>query len=167
MGVNLIYMNFLIISIILTFVLIMLFNTYFIAKNHKELDSSDMKKANLILKIVRISPIIVLSIMLIVIGVYLKTKFIIRLSHAWVVMQFWIFSTLFYVTSILIRSTKKSAMILSVIAMLLSVWIAIYLTPLNHYENLLNNISIIIANILGFIMLGVAYFVIIVLQKEL
>ena len=60
----------------LTFVLIMLFNTYFIAKNHKESDSNDLKKANLILKIVRISPIIILSIILIVIGAYLKAKII-------------------------------------------------------------------------------------------
>ena len=100
-------MNFLIISIVLTFELIIIFNTYFISKNYKKLDSNGMKKANLILKIVRISPIIVLSIMLIVIGVYLKTKFIIRLSHAWAVRQFWIFSTLFYVTNILIRTTKN------------------------------------------------------------
>ena len=58
-------------------------------------------------------------------------------------------------------------MILSVTVMLLSVWIAIYLTPLNHYESLLNNINITIVNILGFIMLGIQYFVIIVLQNKL
>lgn len=160
-------MNFLIISIILTFILVILSNTYFVTKNYKKLNSNDTKKANLILKIVKIAPIIVLSTMLIIIVAYLKTKCIIRLSHAWVVMQFWIFSTLFYVTSILIRTTKKSAMILSASLMLLSVWIAIYLTPLNHYESLLNNINIIIVDILAFIMLCIAYFVIIVLQKKL
>ena len=160
-------MNYLIVSIALIFILIILFNTYFITENCEKLNQSNIKKVNLIIKIIKIAPVIVLLIMLIVISVYLKTKFIVRLSHAWFVLQFWIFSTLFYVFSILIGNIKKSAKIFSIIVMILSAWIAIYLTPLPHYESLLNDVNIIILNILGLIMLGIVYFVTIVLQKKL
>ncbi len=95
-----------------------------------------VKILNPMLKLTIIAPVIVLCIIVILTLTYFKSKFNIRLSHAWLVLSFWISDVIFYYTFAGLARIKKAGILLPVIGMILSTCIAIYITPLFRYEDL-------------------------------
>jgi hypothetical protein len=113
------------------------------------------KRLDRILKFVRLAPFLAIVVIWIVIVTYLKTEYYIRLSHAWLVVQFWMLSAIYYYLFMI--SNRKSK--LSIIGLVLSFAIAFYITPLNHYESVFNHINTLIPNIFALIMLSISYFI--------
>ncbi|MCM3767591.1 hypothetical protein [Neobacillus niacini] len=99
-----------------------------------------------LLNVVKVAPVIAFFILLGLVSLYFHTKAGIRLSHAWYDSQFWAYATLFY---FFYRLTKNK---LSLIFAALSIFIAIYNTPLFHYEHLFNGRSMIVSDIFGILM---------------
>ena len=54
---------------------------------------------------------------------------------------------------------KNLVIILPAIGMIVSICVAIYLTPLYQYENIFQNTNLLIPNFFGSIMLGASYYV--------
>lgn len=99
-----------------------------------------------LLQFVKFAPIIVFLVLFVLVLTYFQSKAGIRLSHAWYDSQFWAYSALIYC---FYRITKNK---LSVIFMLISFFIAIYNTPLFHYENLFIGRNVIISDLFGILM---------------
>lgn len=122
-------------------------------KYYDKINLKIKKRLDKMLKIIYFAPIIALGIIVIFIVAYFKSKAYIRLSHAWFVVNFWIYSVMFYYITILIAKTRKLAVILPIVGMIVSVAIAISLTVLQHYQSVFQNTNLMIPNIFGLIML--------------
>ena len=94
----------------------------------------------------KFAPVIALFILLILVLTFFHTKTEIRLSHAWFISQFWAYSTLLYLFFKIFKNK------LSLIFAALSIFIAIYNTPLFHYEQLFLDRNIIVSDIFGILM---------------
>ncbi|MGX9134742.1 hypothetical protein ACWV26_10220 [Rummeliibacillus sp. JY-2-4R] len=135
--------------LIFTCSLMFIYFNYFVLKNLIKSNQETYKINNRhirLLKLVKVAPIIAFLILLGLVLIYFHTKEEIRLSHAWYDSQFWAYATLlcfFY------RITKNK---LSLIFSVLSIFIAIYNTPLFHYEHLFVGSSIIVSDIFGILM---------------
>ncbi|CRK84816.1 hypothetical protein [Neobacillus massiliamazoniensis] len=127
-----------------------------VIKNVSFRDVRGKKRLDRILKFVRLAPFLAIVVIGILIVTYLKTKYYIRLSHAWLVVQFWMLSAIYYYLFMI--SNRKSK--LSIIGLVLSFAIAFYITPLNHYESVFNHIYTLIPNIFALIMLSISYIII-------
>ena len=111
------------------------------------------KRLDKMLKLIYLAPIIVLCIIIVLIFAYFKSKGYIRLSHAWLVVNFWMCSVIFYYVTILIAKIKKTIIIVPLIGMVMSVVIAI-----SNYESVFKNTNLIIPNLFGLIMLTICYY---------
>lgn len=110
-----------------------------------------------ILKFARLAPFIAVIIITILITTYLKTKFYIRLSHAWLAAVLWAMSAIYYYTFSLSRKVKKSLIALPAIGLLASISLAAYITPINHYEQIFHRLNLTIPNLAGLVFLLVLY----------
>lgn len=109
------------------------------------------------LKAAKFTPLIAIGVILVLIFSYFKSKGYIRLSHAFLVIDFWISSVIFYYITIVLIKIRKSVLLVPAVGMLISVFSAIYLTPLQHYENAFHYMNLVIPNIFGFILLAVFF----------
>lgn len=112
------------------------------------------------LKIIRFAPIIALGVIFILFLTYFKSKGYVRLSHAWLVVNFWSFSVIFYYIYMELLKLRNLNILLPLIGMIASAFAAIYLTPLKHYEVAFKHMNLIVPNILGACMLGLSYYMI-------
>lgn len=118
-----------------------------VAQKLNEKDSRPIHKRFLrLLQFVKVAPILAFLILVILVFTTLHTKPSIRLSHAWFVAQFWAYTPLMFA---LYKVTKiKLSMAFSVLSFL----IAIYTTPLFHYEHLFVGLNIMVSVIIGLVM---------------
>lgn len=98
------------------------------------------------LQFVKFAPIISFLILFILVLTFFHTKEGIRLSHAWYVAQFWAYTAFLYCSYAITK--KKSCLTL----MPLSLAIAIYNTPLFHYESVFIGRYILISDLFGILM---------------
>jgi hypothetical protein len=143
-------------SLLIVFLLIVSRGIFY--KYYGKINFNIKKQLDKMLKLIYFAPVIVLSIILILIFTYFKSKGYIRLSHAWLVISFWISSVIFYYISIVIAKLRKLIILLPAVGMVLSACIAIFLTPLPRYEGVFHNTNLIIPNLFGLIMLTVSYY---------
>ena len=126
--------------------------------NYNVINFKIKKRLDRILRLIYAAPVVVLAIILVLIFTYFKSKGYIRISHAWFVVNFWIYSVLFYYITIELTKIKKIAIAVPVIGMIVSIGSAIFLTALPHYESVFHNINLIIPNLFGVMMLIIAYY---------
>ena len=152
-------MLYLILGFSLLIIFLMIFSKNVFYRYYKEINLKIKKRMDTMLKFTKIAPVIVLFIIFILSLTYFKTKLDIRLSHAWLVLNFWICTMIFYYIIVEIARIRKLVIILPASGMILSTFIAIYLTPLYHYENIFQNTNLIIPNFFGVIMLITSYYI--------
>jgi hypothetical protein len=99
-----------------------------------------------LLQFVKIAPILAFLVLLVLVFTAFHTKEALRLSHAWYVAQFWACTAFLYCS---LAATKNK---LTLIPMLISFIIAIYNTPLFHYEKLFTARYVIVSDIFGVLM---------------
>lgn len=107
--------------------------------------SSNKRYLNL-LQFVKFAPLIALLVLFVLVLTTLHTKAGIRLSHAWYAAQFWAYYTFLFCSYMI---TKKKIFLFS---MIISLLIAIYNTPLFHFENLFIGHYVVVADIFGTLM---------------
>ncbi|WP_088070647.1 hypothetical protein [Gottfriedia luciferensis] len=132
--------------LIFTCSLVFIYFNHFVSKNLRAENPKSHelnKRLFRLLKLVKFAPVIAFFILIVLVSITLHTKPGIRLSHAWFVSQFWAYSTLLYS---IYKITKNK---LSLVFVLLSIIIAIYNTPLFHYEHLFLGHSVIVSDIFG------------------
>lgn len=124
------------IMLIFIFILVVYFGT--ISLKLKKYNSE--KRTDKITKplsiIIKISPIVGIVIFSILFTFILKGKFLERVTHSILVFAIWMYATKFY-QYILSYYKKKDILISSIIGMLFSVVLAIILTPLDWYVNMI------------------------------
>ncbi|MDP4086289.1 MAG: hypothetical protein Q8934_16975 [Bacillota bacterium] len=99
-----------------------------------------------LLQFVKFAPVIAFLVLLVLVLTYFHSKVEIRLSHAWFDSQFWAYTTFLYCFFVI---TKNK---LSLIFMAISLFIAIYNTPLFHYENLFIGRNVMVSDLFGILM---------------
>ncbi|MED0970497.1 MULTISPECIES: hypothetical protein [Bacillus cereus group] len=99
-----------------------------------------------LLQFVRIAPLIAVLVICILVLTTLHTKTGIRLSHAWYAAQFWAYYTFLYCIYMI---TRKKPLLFS---MVISLIMAIYYTPLFHFENQFIGLYVVVANICAILM---------------
>lgn len=123
-------------SIMLILVLVVYFGT--ISLKLKKYNSE--KRTDRVTKplsiIIKISPIVGIVIFSILFTFILKGRFLERVTHSILVFAIWMYATKFY-QYILSYYKKKDILISSIIGMLFSVVLAIILTPLERYVNMI------------------------------
>lgn len=152
-------MSYLILVLSLLVIFLMVFSKSIFYRYSEEINLKIKKRMDTMLKLTKIAPVIVLFIIFILSLTYFKSKLNIRLSHAWLVLNFWICTMIFYYIVAEIRKIRKLIILIPVCGMLISVCAAIYLTPLFHYESTFQNINLILPNFLGLIMLITSYYI--------
>ena len=124
------------IMLIFIFILVVYFGT--ISLKLKKYNSE--KRTDKITKplsiIIKISPIVGIVIFSILFTFILKGKFLERVTHSILVFAIWMYATKFY-QYILSYYKKKDILISSIIGMFFSVVLAIILTPLERYVNMI------------------------------
>ncbi|MDQ1143927.1 hypothetical protein QE429_000754 [Bacillus sp. SORGH_AS 510] len=123
-------------------------------KNVSFHEVQEKKRLDRILRFVRIAPFLAVIVIGIITITYLKTKYDIRLSHAWLTVQFWMFSAIYYYFFMLTKRKSK----LSMIGLVFSFAVAIYLTPIGHYETVISHMNLWIPNIFALFMLFISHF---------
>ncbi|MBZ9618333.1 hypothetical protein [Clostridium estertheticum] len=152
-------MSYLILGFSLLVIFLMISSKNIFYKYSDRINLKIKKRLDTMLKFTKIAPILVLFIILTLTLTYFKTKYAIRLSHAWLVLSFWMCTIIFYYIIAEIAIIKKVVIIIPTIGLIISMCNAIYLTPLLHYENIFQNINIMIPNFFGLIMLIIAYYI--------
>ena len=105
-------------------------------------------------------PILVSIIFIILFCTALKGRLVERSSHAVIVLSLWLYGTMFYV-NVLKYFKNKTLLIINIIGMISSIVLAIYLTPLDRY------VDVMFINIdkwtyaIGVVMLAIWYYVLI------
>ncbi|MED0981154.1 hypothetical protein P4T48_16830 [Bacillus paramycoides] len=99
-----------------------------------------------LVQFVRIAPLIAVLVICILVLTTLHTKTGIRLSHAWYAAQFWAYYTFLYCIYMITR--KKRLLFSMIIALIM----AIYYTPLFHFENQFIGLYVVVANICAILM---------------
>ncbi|KMY53015.1 hypothetical protein AC623_02595 [Bacillus sp. FJAT-27231] len=99
-----------------------------------------------LLHFVKFTPVIAFTILLFLVLTYFHSNTEIRLSHAWYDSQFWAYTALLYC---FFKLTKNK---LSLIFAAMSFFIAVYNTPLFHYESLFYGRYIIVSDLFGILM---------------
>ncbi|MEE6450196.1 hypothetical protein RAH41_06430 [Gottfriedia acidiceleris] len=135
--------------LILTCSLVFIYFNYSVTKDLLKANSKMVKLNSRFIKllnIVKFAPVIAFSILLVLVLLYFHTKSGIRLSHAWYISQFWAYATLFYFFYKIIKHR------ISLIFAALSIIIAIYNTPLFHYEHIFIGRSVIVSDFIGIFM---------------
>lgn len=147
------FLGFSLVTIILLIVSRGIFYEYYDKINFKI-----KKRLDKILKLIYFAPVLVLCIIIILTFTYFKSKSIIRISHAWYVLNFWIYSVIFYYITMLTAKIRKPIVIFPILGIVISVIIAIFLTTLPHYESVFQNTNLIIPNFFGLIMLITSFY---------
>lgn len=127
-------------------------------KYYDRINFNIKKRLDPMLKLIYFAPIIVLCIIIILTFTYFKSKGYIRLSHAWFIVNFWMYSVIFYYITILIGKIRKLIVIFPIVGMVTSIVIAISLTTLPYYESVFQNTNLLIPNFFGLIMLITSYY---------
>ncbi|URZ02542.1 hypothetical protein [Clostridium felsineum] len=148
---------FLLVSLALVFLLI--FSKGVLGKNDGKINSDVKNKLDRMLRIVCFAPIIVFVVIVIFILVHFKSRSYVRLSHAFFVADFWMYSVIFYYITIMTIKMKKLFTSITIIAVGVSVFSAIYLTQLQHYEGVFRSVNLMIPNFFAVVMLVVYYYV--------
>ncbi|EOP60272.1 hypothetical protein IKQ_06021 [Bacillus cereus VDM053] len=107
--------------------------------------NSNKRYLNL-LQFIKFAPLIALLVLFVLVLTTLHTKAGIRLSHAWYAAQFWAYYTFLFCSYMI---TKKKFFLFP---MIISLLIAIYNTPLFHFENLFIGHYVVVADIFGTLM---------------
>jgi fatty acid desaturase len=152
-------MLYLILGFILLLIFLMIFSKNVFYKYYKQINLKIKKRMDAMLKLTKIAPVIVLLIIFILALTYFKTKLNIRISHAWLVLNFWLCTMIFYYIIAEIGRIRKLVVVLPASGMIISMCVAIYLTPLYHYENIFQNTNLLIPNFFGVIMLITFYYI--------
>lgn len=151
-------MSYLILAFSLIIVFLMISSENIFYKYNDRINLKIKKRLDVMLNFIKFAPIIVLFIIFTLTLAYFKTNFEIRLSHAWLVLSFWMCAMiLYYIIAEIAIIRKVDILIIPVIGLILSMCIAIYLTPLFHYENIFKNINILFPDIFGLIMIVSTY----------
>ncbi|WP_207753083.1 hypothetical protein [Clostridium yunnanense] len=150
-------MTYLFLGFSLLIAILLIISTGIFYEHHDKINFNMKKRLDKMLKLIYFAPIIVLCIIIVLTFTYFKSKGYIRISHAWLVVNFWICSVIFYYISIVMAKIKKIIIIVPFIGMIASVAIAIVLTPLSNYENVFRDTNLIIPNLFGLIMLIISY----------
>lgn len=151
-------MSYLFLVFSLLLIVLLKFSGDIFYNNYNVINFKVKKRLDKILRLIYVAPVVVLAIILVLIFIYFKSKGYIRISHAWFVVNFWIYTVLFYYITIELAKIKKIAIVVPVIGMIVSVGSAIFLTALPHYESVFHNTNLIIPNLFGVIMLIKAYY---------
>lgn len=101
------------------------------------------KRIYYLLNFVKFAPIIALLTLMVIVMTTLHTKTGVRLSHAWYVAQLWAYGTFFYCSYMI--SKKK----IILVPMAVSFILAVYITPLFHYESLFAGYEVVVADIIA------------------
>ena len=123
-------------SIMLIFILVVYFGTISLKLKKYNSEKRTDKVTKPLSIIIKISPIVGIVIFSILFTVILKGRFIERVTHSILVFAIWMYATKFY-QYILSYYKKKDILISSIIGMLFSVVLAIILTPLDRYVNMI------------------------------
>ena len=124
------------IMLIFIFILVVYFGTISLKlKKYNSAKGTDKVTKPLSI-IIKISPIVGIVIFSILFTFILKGKFLERVTHSILVFAIWMYATKFY-QYILSYYKKKDILISSIIGMLFSVVLAIILTPLDWYVNMI------------------------------
>lgn len=150
-------MSYLFLAFSLLIIALLKFSRDIFYNNYNVINLKVKRRLDRILRLIYIAPVVVLGIILILIFTYFKSKGYIRMSHAWFVVNFWIYTVLFYYITIELAKIKKIAIVVPVIGMIVSVGSAIFLTALPHYESVFHNINLIIPSLFALAMLVMAY----------
>jgi len=152
-------LSYLILGFSLLVVFLMIASKNIFCKYSDKINLKIKKRLDIMLKFTKVAPIIVLFIILTLSLTYFKTKFAIRLSHAWIVLSFWMCNIIFYYIIAEMAIIKKVIIVIPAIGFIISMCNAIYLTSLFHYENTFHNLNIMIPNFFGLIMLIIVYYI--------
>ncbi|WP_462409882.1 hypothetical protein [Neobacillus sp. Marseille-QA0830] len=142
---------------------LVLFIVYFTKNFSPENQSTPGLQTRLLqlLQFVKFAPVLAFIILLVLVLTYFHTKMEIRLSHAWYDSQFWAYTALLYC---LYRISKHK---LNLIFTVISFLIAIYNTPLFHYEKLFTGQNIIVSNLIGIVMFLSMWLAVSMLNKRM
>lgn len=145
-------------SIMLIFILVVYFGTISLKLKKYNSEKRTDKVTKPLSIIIKISPIVGIVIFSILFTVILKGRFIERVTHSILVFAIWMYATKFY-QYILSYYKKKDILISSIIGMLFSVVLAIILTPLDRYVNMIYSYKNWTSIFLG-IMLYIAFYIV-------
>ena len=106
-------MLYLILGFSLLITLLMIFSKNVFYRYYNEINLKIKKRMDTMLKLTKVAPVIVLIIIFILTLTYFKTKLNIRLSHAWLVLNFWICTMIFYYIIAELGRIRKLVIILS------------------------------------------------------
>lgn len=122
------------------FIFIILLGLIFLYLKNKtrniDIELSCKKIVCILDKFLLIAPIIGFSIFTILFTTLLKGKILERASHAFCLLFLWIIATSFY-TEIMKHYRNKSIILISIVSIIVSVTLAIILTPLDKYNLLI------------------------------
>lgn len=152
-------------SIMLIFILVVYFGTISLkSKKYNSEKRTDRvtKPLSIIIKISPIVGIVVFSILFIFV---LKGRVLERVTHAILVFAIWMYATKFY-QYILSYYKKKEILISSIIGMLFSIILAITLTPLDQYVNMIYSYINWISIFLGLMLYVTFYIVTFAVEKR-
>lgn len=145
-------------SIMLIFILVVYFGTISLKLKKYNSEKRTDKVTKPLSIIIKISPIVGIVIFSILFTVILKGRFIERVTHSILVFAIWMYATKSY-QYILSYYKKKDILISSIIGMLFSVVLAIILTPLDRYVNMIYSYINWTSIFLG-IMLYIAFYIV-------
>lgn len=111
-------------------------------------------------KLLLVVPVIVAAIFAVLFCTVLKGRLIERSSHALIVLCLWLYGTAFYV-NVLKFFKNKNILVLSIMWMIVSVTLAIFLTPLDRYCEVMFTSIHEFTYVLGGVMIALWYFVLV------
>lgn len=146
--------------------ILVVYYIFFSMGNHtKGLEPLKTQITNPLCKLIMIAPIIGIVIFSILFNTVLTGRFLERGSHALLIFTLWMYGTYFY-TYILNYRTNKKCLMWSIFGMLLSVSLAILLTPLNRYCMLIYSSIDKYSWILGILLLLMFYYSIFIQKRQ-
>ena len=145
------------ISLIILILLSITYISLYLISKKSEPSKKSERITKGIKKILLIAPIIAIIIFTILFLTVLKGRIIERSSHALIVFTLWLYATSFYV-SILKYFKNKKILLISIIAMIIFIAFAIYLTPLDRYTKDLYQFIHQAVYAIGIIMLCLFYY---------
>lgn len=105
--------------------------------NHYPIEVKTHRVAKILTRIIMLSPVIGCIVFAVLFSTALRGRLIARSSHAFIVFILWMYATTFYV-EMLKHIRHKLLLLLSILGMAGSIVLAIMLTPLDRYCNLVN-----------------------------
>lgn len=144
--------------LIICIILAIAYLVIFILSRKLETSVKTKKLTNGINILLLFAPIIVTIIFIILFLTVLKGRLVERTSHAFIVLNLWLYGTSFYV-NVLKYFKNKIVLFSSIILMIISVSFAIILTPLDRYCSLMFSVTKEWTYLIGALMLINWYFI--------